>query len=190
MSGICGGSRCVRSRGGLGGECAVAVGDHGPAADQRAVGGEVCLRRVAFEGGGVVPGHARVSGVRRYLEQSGIASWMFRTVCMQAWSGMARTRIRAGPLLADISVNRQARLCRVGGLSSLRATGRDARDAAQPWAEIEGELGIELPGDWTRMSRHRCPPPTPWFGSPAPRRAPTPWSSLPPTSPAPSRAPP
>ncbi|MER6571543.1 hypothetical protein ABT288_36550 [Streptomyces sp. NPDC001093] len=29
----------------------------------------------------------------------------------------------------------------------LRATGHDARDSAQPWAEIEAELGTELPRD-------------------------------------------
>ncbi|MGW9029393.1 SMI1/KNR4 family protein [Streptomyces sp. NPDC055722] len=35
----------------------------------------------------------------------------------------------------------------------LRATGRDARDAAQPWAEIEAELGTELPGDYKQLSQ-------------------------------------
>jgi hypothetical protein len=33
----------------------------------------------------------------------------------------------------------------------LRATGREARDAAQPWAEIEAELGTELPGDYKQL---------------------------------------
>ncbi|MFI9605018.1 SMI1/KNR4 family protein [Streptomyces sp. NPDC052043] len=35
--------------------------------------------------------------------------------------------------------------------SLLRATGRGARDAAQPWAEIEAELGTELPGDYKQL---------------------------------------
>jgi hypothetical protein len=33
----------------------------------------------------------------------------------------------------------------------LRAIGRDARDAAQPWAEIEAELGTELPSDYKQL---------------------------------------
>ncbi|MFD4976370.1 SMI1/KNR4 family protein [Streptomyces sp. NPDC058424] len=35
--------------------------------------------------------------------------------------------------------------------SLLRATGRDARDAAQPWAEMEAELGTELPSDYKQL---------------------------------------
>ncbi|MCX5092411.1 hypothetical protein OOK36_26745 [Streptomyces sp. NBC_00365] len=33
----------------------------------------------------------------------------------------------------------------------LRATGREAGDVAQPWAEIEAELGTELPGDYEQL---------------------------------------
>jgi hypothetical protein len=35
--------------------------------------------------------------------------------------------------------------------SLLRATDRDTRNAVQPWAEIEAELGTELPGDYKRL---------------------------------------
>ncbi|MFG2353686.1 hypothetical protein [Streptomyces sp. NPDC048521] len=35
--------------------------------------------------------------------------------------------------------------------SLLGATGRDARNAAQPWAEIEAELGTALPGDYKQL---------------------------------------
>ncbi|MFF3878854.1 SMI1/KNR4 family protein [Streptomyces sp. NPDC001978] len=35
--------------------------------------------------------------------------------------------------------------------SLLRATGWDARDAAQPWAEIEAELGTELPCEYKQL---------------------------------------
>ncbi|MEU4034345.1 SMI1/KNR4 family protein [Streptomyces collinus] len=35
--------------------------------------------------------------------------------------------------------------------SLLRATGWNARDVAQPWAEIETELGTELPGDYKEL---------------------------------------
>ncbi|WP_327137418.1 SMI1/KNR4 family protein [Streptomyces sp. NBC_01340] len=33
----------------------------------------------------------------------------------------------------------------------LRATGREARDAAQPWAEIEAELGTKLTADYKQL---------------------------------------
>lgn len=33
----------------------------------------------------------------------------------------------------------------------LRATGHDARDATQPWAEIQAELGTELPSDYKQL---------------------------------------
>ncbi|MFF8972234.1 hypothetical protein [Streptomyces sp. NPDC014995] len=35
--------------------------------------------------------------------------------------------------------------------SLLRVTGRDTRDAAQPWAEIEAEMGTELPSDYKQL---------------------------------------
>jgi hypothetical protein len=35
--------------------------------------------------------------------------------------------------------------------SLLRVTGWDARDVAQPWAEIEAELGTALPGDYEQL---------------------------------------
>jgi hypothetical protein len=35
--------------------------------------------------------------------------------------------------------------------SLLRATGHDARGFAQPWAEIQAELGTELPGDYKEL---------------------------------------
>ncbi|MGW1909263.1 SMI1/KNR4 family protein [Streptomyces sp. NPDC002076] len=35
--------------------------------------------------------------------------------------------------------------------SLLRATGRDARGVAQPWSQIEAELGTELPSDYKQL---------------------------------------
>jgi cell wall assembly regulator SMI1 len=35
--------------------------------------------------------------------------------------------------------------------SLLRATGRDARGVAQPWSQIEADLGTELPSDYKQL---------------------------------------
>ncbi|MGW2444525.1 hypothetical protein [Streptomyces sp. NPDC001675] len=77
--------------------------------------------------------------------------------CGSRWIGCSAVRAGDGELLLVVVAARAASSPEAppeGASwvdSLLHVTGWDARDVAQPWAEIEPELGTELPGDYQQL---------------------------------------